>query len=125
MSLLVVMSFAAALVLAAVAAIQTARLELLKRRLLEHARRSAAVVSGKVAEQLVPFSRLFKYDPRDARFLGSPVDFVVFDGLEDGNLRAIVFVEVKKGSSKLSDRERQIKEAVERCAVKFDLIRVE
>ena len=125
MSLLVVLSFAAALVLAAVAAIQTARLELLKRRLLEHARRSAAVVSGKVAEQLVPFSRLFKYDPRDARFLGSPVDFVVFDGLEDGNLRAIVFVEVKKGSSKLSDRERQIKEAVERCAVKFDLIRVE
>ena len=124
MSLLVVLSFAAALVLAAVAAIQTARLELLKRRLLEHARRSAAVVSGKVAEQLVPFSRLFKYDPRDARFLGSPVDFVVFDGLEDGNLRAIVFVEVKKGSSKLSDREKQIKEAVERCAVKFDLIRV-
>ena len=125
MGLLSALALAAAAVLAAVAAVQTARLELLRRRLLEHARRSAAVVSGRVAEQLVPFSQLFKYDPRDARFLGSPVDFVVFDGLEDGNLRAIVFVEVKKGSSKLSDRERQIKEAVERCAVKFDLIRVE
>jgi len=32
---------------------------------------------------------------QDARFLGSPVDLVVFDGLAAGAVRRVVFLEVK------------------------------
>ena len=88
-------------------------------------KRSAAVVTGRVYEQLVPYLPWFRYNPREARFLGSPIDLVVFDGLEDGNVRSIVFLEIKKGSSRLSDRERMVKEAVERCAVRFEVVQIE
>jgi len=34
-------------------------------------------------------------NPKDARFLGTPLDFIVFDGLDEGEVRRIVFVEVR------------------------------
>jgi predicted Holliday junction resolvase-like endonuclease len=74
--------------------------------------RSQAVTLGKVQEQLVPFFADFPYNPKDARFLGSPVDFVVFDGLSDGDVERVVFVEVKTGASQLTGRERQVRDAV-------------
>ena len=74
--------------------------------------RSQAVTLGKVCEHLIPYLPDFRWNPKDARFLGSPLDFVVFDGLSDGTLRKIVFVEVKTGSSTLSPRERQVRDAV-------------
>jgi predicted Holliday junction resolvase-like endonuclease len=75
-------------------------------------RRSAAVTAGKVFEQLVPWLPDFAWDPRDARFLGSPIDFVVFDGLSTGEVRRVVFVEVKSGDADLSTRERRVRDAV-------------
>lgn len=75
--------------------------------------RSLAVTTGKVYEQLVPFLPDFAFNPKDARFLGSPVDLVVFDGLSDGAVRRIVFVEVKTGGADLSVRERRVRDAVQ------------
>ncbi len=46
--------------------------------------RSLAVTAGKVHEQLVPYLPEFGFNPKDARFLGSPVDLIVFDGLAAG-----------------------------------------
>src|SRR5271155_348844 len=45
--------------------------------------RSRSVVSGKVQEHLAPLFPEFisQFNPRDAIFLGTPLDFVVFDGL--------------------------------------------
>lgn len=75
-------------------------------------RRSSAVVSGKVTEHLAPYMAAFPYDPRDARFLGTPVDLIVFDGMSEDSLREIVFLEIKSRGSALSTRERRIKDAV-------------
>jgi len=75
--------------------------------------RSQAVITGRVSEQLLPFLPGFGFNPKDARFLGSPVDFVVFDGLDEGALRRVVFVEVKTGDADLSPRERQVRDAVQ------------
>ncbi len=77
--------------------------------------RSHSTVSGKVQEHLAPLFPQFcaEFNPRDARFLGSPVDFVVFDGLDSGELDRVVFVEVKTGASALSKRERQVRQAIE------------
>jgi len=74
--------------------------------------RSQAVTIGKVVEHIVPYLPGFGFNPKDVRFLGSPVDLVVFDGLCDGHLNKIVFLEVKTGNSSLSVRERLVREAV-------------
>ena len=85
--------------------------------------RSQAVTAGKVFEQLVPYLPGFAFNPKDARFLGSPVDFVVFDGLSDGATRRVVFVEVKTGTAELSRRERQVRDAIEARQVAWAEVR--
>lgn len=75
-------------------------------------RRSSAVVSGKVTEHLAPYMAAFPYDPKDARFLGTPVDLIVFDGMSEDSLREIVFLEIKSRGSALSTRERRVRDAV-------------
>jgi len=75
--------------------------------------RSLAVTAGKVHEQLVPYLPEFGFNPKDARFLGSPVDLVVFDGLAAGDVKRVVFLEVKTGGAPLTTRERQVREVID------------
>jgi predicted Holliday junction resolvase-like endonuclease len=86
--------------------------------------RSQAVTAGKVHEQLVPYLPVFPYNPKDVRFLGSPIDLVVFDGLADGQLRRIIFIEVKTGGSALTCRERCVRDVVESGDIEWAEIRV-
>ena len=86
--------------------------------------RSQAVTIGKVSEQLVPHFPDFEFNPKDARFIGSPVDFIVFDGLSDGDVRSVVFVEVKTGRSELSPREKRVRDAVKGGRVEWTELRV-
>lgn len=76
-------------------------------------KRSLAVVSGKVTEHLAPYMGAFPYNPKDVRFLGSPVDLIVFDGMSDDTLQQIVFLEIKTAGATLTTRERRIRDAVE------------
>ncbi len=85
--------------------------------------RSFDVKRGRFVEQLAPYLKNFPYDPRDVRFIGAPVDFIVFDGLSDGKDVSIVFVEVKSGKAGLNDNERRIREAVEKKRVKYVIFR--
>ena len=85
---------------------------------------SSAVRRGQIYEQLVPYLPEFTFNPKDAQFLGRPVDFVVFDGLDDGEVRRIVFVEVKTGASTLTTRERRVRDAIQRGRVEWAEIRV-
>lgn len=75
--------------------------------------KSQSVTFGKMTEHVVPYLPGFRFNPSDARFIGSPIDFVVFDGLGDDEVRKIVFVEVKTGASNLSTRERSVRNAVQ------------
>ena len=86
--------------------------------------RSQAVTAGKVHEQLIPYLPAFPYNPKDVRFLGSPVDLVVFDGLAEGRLRRIVFLEVKTGRSGLSSRERCVRDVIQAREVEWVELRV-
>jgi predicted Holliday junction resolvase-like endonuclease len=86
--------------------------------------KSRAVTLGKVTEHVVPFLPGFQHNPKDARFIGTPVDFIIFDGLDEGEVRQITFVEVKTGSSSLTKRERQIREAVKRQRVVWEELRI-
>lgn len=86
-------------------------------------KRSEAVIQGKVTEHLIPFFPDFKYNPKDVRFMGTPVDLVVFDGLSEGEMRNVVFVEVKTGkTANLSSRERMVRNCVESKDVVYEII---
>lgn len=85
--------------------------------------KSAAVIRGKVTEHLTPYFPGFPFDPSDARFLGTPVDLIVFEGLSSGALSHISFVEVKTGKTgALSRRERQVRECVEKGLVRYQVL---
>lgn len=95
----------------------------LKKIRQDSVKQSQAVISGKVYEQLVPYLPDFPFNPKDVRFLGSPVDLVVFDGLDRGALERVVFVEVKTGQAQLTQRERQLREVVRAARVEWMEIR--
>ena len=86
--------------------------------------RSLAVTAGKVHEQLIPYLPAFPYNPKDVRFLGSPIDLVVFDGLAEGRVRRIVFLEVKTGGSSLTSRERSVRDIIQAGEVEWGELRV-
>ena len=89
-------------------------------------RRSRNVLGGKAGEQLAPLVPEFsdRFDPSEARFLGAPIDYVVFDGIGTGELRDVVLVEVKTGRSKLSRNEREVELAVREGRVRFEVLRL-
>jgi predicted Holliday junction resolvase-like endonuclease len=91
--------------------------------------RSARTLSGKTLEKFVPFLEDFPYDPHDVRWLGDPVDLVVFDGYsknkESGSgIKQIVFCEVKSGGSKLSEIQKKLRSLVEQKKVKWEEFRI-
>ncbi len=85
---------------------------------------SRAVLSGQFSEQLSPFLPDFPYSPTECRFIGKPVDFIVFKGADNKSISEISFVEVKSGNSKLSPQEKSLKETIESGNVKFEEYRV-
>ncbi|KAF5087689.1 Holliday junction resolvase-like protein [Methanoculleus horonobensis] len=87
-------------------------------------RRSQSVTRGKVTECLIPYFPDFPYNPKDARFLGTPVDLIVFDGLSDADeVEKVVFVEIKTGkAANLSKRERAVRECIKAGRVQYSTI---
>jgi len=84
---------------------------------------SRAVLGGKFVEQLAPYLPEFKYDPTEARFIGSPIDLIVFPGLATGDPKEIVIMEIKTGkTSQLTPQERKIRQLIEEGMVRWELI---
>ncbi|MEM0116945.1 MAG: Holliday junction resolvase-like protein [Conexivisphaerales archaeon] len=82
-------------------------------------------IIDQVNKQLVPFLPEFlsKYNPKDARFLGSPIDLVIFDGLDEGDLRRIVFVETKVSSTELNENEQKIRDIIFSKRVDWEVLK--
>ncbi len=97
----------------------------------ESVQRSRSTLKGRIAEQLAPLLPGFPYDPSDARFLGDPIDYVVFSGYArlrdeqgpDEDLD-IVLLEVKQGGSALSPFQKAIARCVTEGRVRFEICRV-
>ena len=94
--------------------------------------RSRYVLKGKIAEHLIPMYRdVFNFDPADARFIGAPIDYLIFDGftaVKDGGSDEeimVVLADIKTGNAQLNRTERKIKEAVERGRVRWETIRLD
>jgi predicted Holliday junction resolvase-like endonuclease len=90
----------------------------------EAVKQSRAVLSGQFSEQIAPYLPDFPFSPTEARFIGKPVDFIVFNGMDEKKIEEVVFVEVKSGKSKLSVQEKGLKDAIEQKKVKWFEYRV-
>jgi len=89
--------------------------------------RSRSTLKGRISEQMAPFLPEFPFSSADARFIGNPIDFVVFDGYtsvkdDNGDMINIVLVEVKKGKGRLTREETLIKRAVEEGRISWQTI---
>lgn len=90
-----------------------------------------AVLKGKIAEQIAPLlpGFLAKYNPADARFIGSPIDYLIFRNMSKGDGSEdpidIVLLDVKTGKAGLNGVQRKIEEAAAEKRVSFDVLRVE
>ena len=94
--------------------------------------RSRYVIKGKIAEHMVPMvPEVFKHNPSDARFIGAPIDYLIFDGytaVKDDNSDepiTVVLADIKTGNAKLNRTERKIKEAVEKGRVRWETIHLD
>lgn len=86
-------------------------------------KRSENTTKGKITEHMAPFTTSFKYNPRDCKFLGMPLDYIVFDGLEQNLVNEIVFLEIKTGEhAKLTQRERSIRDAVKAGKIRWETL---
>jgi len=72
-----------------------------------------AGIKGKVSETFAPFLQGFPFKSSECKFLGDPIDYVVFEGLDERDIKAIHLVEVKEGTSKLSKHQKQIKDLID------------
>lgn len=112
LSMLVV---ALALALAVVVRIFSDRVSKLKERLreVESSKQSLSTTYGRITEQWAPFMAGYPYEPRNFRFLGSPVDGVQFEADK------IVFVEFKANESRLTPGENRLRQLVEAGRVEW------
>ena len=85
---------------------------------LRSSKQSLSTKYGRLTEQFMPFMKDYPFDSHNFRFLGTPVDGVQFN--DDG----IVFVEFKSGDSRLTARQKGIKDLVLNKKVDFREFRV-
>lgn len=88
------------------------------------AARSRTALVAKIAEHFAPLLANFEYNFKDARHIGELVDFIVYDGLEEGYIKHVVFLEVKtrkSGTRVTNPRERLLKEAIDAGRVRYDV----
>ncbi|MBW6442608.1 hypothetical protein K0A97_02395 [Patescibacteria group bacterium] len=81
--------------------------------------KSRAILGGQFSEQLAPFLPNFPFSPTECRFMGKPIDLIVFKGMDGKNIEEVVFVEVKSGNSNLSPSEKKLKEAIDNKKVSW------
>lgn len=87
--------------------------------------RSAAANWGFTIENFVPFIDTFPIPPEDVNFLGKPIDYVGFTDTESKTKCKVHFIEVKSGSAFLSQKQKNIKKAIEEGRVEWHEVRVD
>lgn len=85
---------------------------------LKSQQQSKSVRLGLISECVLPFHSEFKYNVKDLVPVFRPIDYVVF--AED----EIIFLEIKIGTSQLSDKQKKIRNLVQQGKVRFEEHRV-
>lgn len=89
-----------------------------KLKALSFDKRSLSTKYGKMTEQFLPFLTNYPYHPSNFRFIGNPIDGLQF---EDDK---IVFVEFKVANSTLSEKQKKIRELVDKRKIEWQEFRL-
>jgi len=87
-------------------------------------KRSRSILRGQATEQIAPFL-MEELNPKDYRFLGNPIDYIVFSGLSDitdgesDTIDKIIFLDIKTGKSNLSKVQRRIRDCISEGRIEF------
>lgn len=92
-------------------------------------KRQRSILKGQATEQLAPYINS-DYNPKDYKFIGDPIDYIVFDGMSDINskedeINNIIFMDIKTGKSQLNRVQRAVKKAIEEGKFEFQVYRPE
>ena len=82
-----------------------------------------AVNVGKNLEKVLPTMRDFKWNVPDSKFLGDPIDLMIFNGLSMGKVSSLSFVEVKSGNASLNNHQKSIRDAIEDRKVSYKVFK--
>ena len=104
--------------------VQIQRMGIEKKIRQDAVRGSRNAITGEIYEKILPSIPNFPYAPKDMVFVGKWTDYIIFDGLSEGDLREIIFLEIKSGKSRLNANEKMIKKILDEKIVRFAEMRV-
>ena len=104
--------------------VQIQRIGVEKKIRQDAVRGSRNAITGEIYEKILPSMPNFPYAPKDMVFVGKWTDYIIFDGLSEGDLREIIFLEIKSGKSRLNANEKMIKKILDEKVVRFAEMRV-
>lgn len=92
-------------------------------------KRQRSILKGQATEHLAPYINS-QYNPKDYKFMGDPIDYIIFDGMseiktKDDEIKSIILMDIKTGNSGLNRVQRAIKRAVKDKKVEFTIYRPE
>ena len=65
----------------------------------------------------------FGYEMEDCRFLANPIDYIIFEGVSQGHVDHITFMDIKTGpTAGLDTHQRKIRDAINDNDVKFEVL---
>ena len=88
------------------------------------AARQRSTIKGDISEIIAPWSMNAVDSVKELKFLGNPIDFVGFKGLDGEGDIDIKFIEVKSGKSRLNKNQRRIRDAVDAKRIEWVEVRI-
>jgi hypothetical protein len=85
---------------------------------------SRSVVKGQLAEQMFPLSIECPFALADMKFFGMPIDYIVLDGYSNGDVKEVVFVEIKTGNARLSPIQRSLRDCIDNRRVRWSTVTI-
>lgn len=82
-------------------------------------KKSKSVIMWELYEKILPFLPDFKFKPRDMVFVWKWVDYIIFDWLDEWNLKQIIFLELKSWNSNLNKNERMIRNIIKENKINY------
>ena len=87
--------------------------------------RQRSTIKGQISETLAPWSMDAVNSVKELNFIGNPIDFVGFKGLDGDGEVEIKFIEVKSGKSKLNKNQRRVRDAVKAKRIEWVEVKIE
>ncbi len=82
---------------------------------------TTSVNIGFILERIAPSMKSFPFNHNDCRSLFEPIDYIIFEGLnKKDSVSKILFTEIKTGDAKLTKKEKEIRNLVEKKQVAWE-----